>query len=121
MTKALGRQPSVVGSVATALLLAALGFAAYAGVRRALTIGLPLDVACAAVSVGLLAWVGTDALRRRARRRRGEAERPRRWFSLRPAVCAWVLLLPITVWYALRIPGPMGTGFPSMRSTGAFT
>ena len=110
MTKVPRRQPSVVGSVATALLLAALGFAAFAGVRRALTIGLPLDVACAAVSVVLLAWVGRDVLRRRARRRRGEAERPRRWFSLRPAVCAWVLLLPITAWHALRIPGPMGTG-----------
>ena len=31
-------------------------------------------------------------------------------FTLRPGVLAWALLLPIAGWFALRVPGPMGSG-----------
>ncbi len=100
----------MVRIVAASVLLGALAAASFVGVRRALTISLPLDVASAVVSLGLLAWVATDLRRRLARRATAATARRPRWFALRPAVCAAVLLLPITAWYALRIPGPMGEG-----------
>ena len=109
-TDELRRKPSSVGLVATGVLLLLLGAASFVGVRRALAISLPLDAASALVSIGLLVWVAADLRRRLAGRAATVTERRLRWFAVRPAVCASVLLLPITAWYALRIPGPMGEG-----------
>jgi|GEM_PF-197304 len=104
------RTPFTVGLVTTGVLLLLLAAASFVGVRRALTISLPLDVASALVSFGLLVWIVADLRRGLARRAASATTRRPGRFPLRPAVCAWVLLLPITAWYALRIPGPMGEG-----------
>ena len=104
------RRPTTAGVVATCVLLAALALAAFVGVRRALTIALPLDRVCAAVSIGLLGWVAVDLRRRVVGRPRPPPGRLARWFTLRPVVCAWALLVPIAGWLALRIPGAMGEG-----------
>ncbi len=104
------RRPTAFGLVAVGVLLAALAAAAFVGVRRALTISLPADWACALAALGLFGWVAVDLRRRLAGRARPPAGRVRRWFALRPAVLAWALLVPITAWFALRIPGAMGSG-----------
>ncbi len=104
------RGRSITGIVATSVLLAMLGVASFIGLRRAIGISLPADLACAVISLGLLVWVGADFRRRLVGRHERPPGRLHRWFSLRPGVCAWALLLPIAGWYALRIPGPMGHG-----------
>ncbi len=104
------RTPSTGGFVATCVLIVLLAAASFVGVRRALTISLPLDVASALVSAGLLVWVVADLRRRLSGCARRPVGRLHRWFALRPAFCGWALLLPIAAWFALRIPGPMGEG-----------
>ena len=83
------RPPSVGGLVASGVLLAALAFGAVVGVRRAFTISLPADWACAVACVGLLGWVGLDLQRRFRPLPRHPAGRLRRMFTLRPGVLAW--------------------------------
>ena len=103
-------RPGVASLVSSGVLFAVLALAAYVGVRRALTISLPADWASATVSLALFVWVAADLRRRLAGRPKRPPGRLPRWLSLRPAVCAWALLVPIAGWFAVRIPGPMGTG-----------